>query len=190
MYAQEEMWEAENERFGFFHPWLTCMWVDYSKELKSDWNLVDPTDAVWNCAQIIAQFKIIPNFKDCWAEGIFFSSLRLFSCECWCLKTGYRQNSLAMWVILLYLAPKLLSLSAFQYLAFHFGACTWKAKHVNSIRERTLLEWKKTLTQACYHPSKCQNNSPGSCKWREMALWSCSTELTPLRDEPHTYWGS
>lgn len=60
-----------------------------------------------------------------------------------------------------------------------------KARHVNSIRARSLLEWNETLTQACSCPRKCQNNSPGSCSWEEMVLRPSSTELITLRVEPH-----
>lgn len=117
-------------------------------------------------------------------ETIFLFPLFILS-KCWCLKAGYRQNSLATWVILLCLAPLLFSLSAFLCLAFHLGDCISKARHVNSIRTRSLLEWKETLTRACSCPRKCQNNSLGSSSWGEAVLRPSSTELITLSTEPH-----
>lgn len=137
---------------------------------------------------LLLNLKLFQTLKDCWASGIFFSCLRLFSCGCWCLKAGCRRNSLATQVILLCLVPKLLSLSAFPCLAFHFGKCTWKAKHVNSTRETTPLEWRRTLTPS--HARKCQNNSPGNCSRGETVPWPCSIKLTTLRVEPWDPLGS
>lgn len=51
----------------------------YSGELKSDWRLVEKTDAGWKYAQITAQFKIIPNFEDHRAAGYFPFPFSLFS---------------------------------------------------------------------------------------------------------------
>lgn len=172
--------------WGFFFPNLLTCGLITQGEPQSDWNLVDSTDASGKCVQIISQFNIIPKSKDQWVVGLSFSSLRLFSGN-WCLKAGYRQNSLAMRVILHCLASLLFSLSAFLCLAFHLWDCIWKARHVNSIRARSLLEWNESLTQARSCPRKCQNNSPSSCSWGGMVVRSPAPSfhhsglaLTPL----------
>lgn len=54
-----------------------------------------------------------------------------------------------MQVVLLCLAPRLFSLSAFLCPVFHFGDCPQKARLVNSTIARALVEENKTVTAAC-----------------------------------------
>lgn len=165
VYACKETWETENERFGVSSS-LTCLHVGWllrgnHSQTETSWTRQMLVANVFRLLLNLTLFQILKT-SELWD---YLSLPFVYSQEALCLKAGYRQNSLAMRVILHCLATLLFSLSAFLCLAFHLWDCIWKARHVNSIRARSLLEWNESLTQACSCPRKCQNNSPSSCSW-------------------------